>query len=250
MPGPVISEVTGLFLFQKDKAIDDFYPTATNAPTSWAATGLPTGLSITAGTGKISGTPTAAGRFSVSLVATNGSGDSAPLKFNMKVVDPPLDEEGLIELNMDLQTGEITNPSITEGPQTYGKDGNAIGFALGLVRSGVLRTLDLTNVKVSLRDDYNRPLATLFDAAPGAPLDPLSPRYRVLFDLDQDEIREAVEAHAKDSKNPQINGRDYELGAKCEIELTYTISAIGGVTECIRTSKTFAVHLAKSLASA
>src|SRR5205814_7105244 len=48
--------------------------TATNNPTSFNATGLPAGLSVNTTNGVISGTPTAAGSFSVTISATNAAG--------------------------------------------------------------------------------------------------------------------------------------------------------------------------------
>ena len=47
---------------------------ASNGPTSFAATSLPAGLTINPATGLISGTPSAAGAFTVSLSATNVTG--------------------------------------------------------------------------------------------------------------------------------------------------------------------------------
>jgi hypothetical protein len=48
-----------------------FQIVATNSPTSYSASGLPTGLSLNTSTGLISGTPTAAGSYSVTIGATN-----------------------------------------------------------------------------------------------------------------------------------------------------------------------------------
>lgn len=48
--------------------------TATNSPTGYSATGLPSGLSVNATSGLVSGTPTAAGTFNVALGAINSAG--------------------------------------------------------------------------------------------------------------------------------------------------------------------------------
>lgn len=66
--------------------------TASNTPTSYAATGLPAGLSVNTTTGVISGTPTAVGTSSVTLNATNtfGTGGNTPLTITVNaVVVPP-----------------------------------------------------------------------------------------------------------------------------------------------------------------
>jgi hypothetical protein len=55
---------------------------ATESPTSYAATSLPPGLTVNAGTGLISGTPTTAGTYTPSLTATNAVGASAAVTFS------------------------------------------------------------------------------------------------------------------------------------------------------------------------
>ncbi len=51
---------------------------ASNSPTSFVATGLPAGLSFNPTTGAVTGTPTTANTYSVSLSAANGGGLGAP----------------------------------------------------------------------------------------------------------------------------------------------------------------------------
>jgi uncharacterized repeat protein (TIGR02543 family) len=65
---------------------------ATNSPTSYGATGLPTGLSINTATGAITGTPTVSGTFNVSISATNAIGTDTQNLVLTLAVGPCVDE--------------------------------------------------------------------------------------------------------------------------------------------------------------
>lgn len=245
MPVHIISDLTGLFLVAVGEPVS-YTPYATESPTSWACTGLPSGVSINTTSGLISGAPSAAGISTCSLTATNGTGTSAPLIFIFNAIAAPLADEGLIDLNYDLQTGIVVNPKITDGPQSYGKSGDVLGYNIGFVRNDALRIVDVTNIKATLRDSYDTKAITLYDAAPRSPLDLAAPRYSILFTLTGDEIVRAVNEHAQDG-DAGI-GKNYELGAKIELEFTLDLgSAIDGVSEIKRTTVSFGYHLAKSL---
>ena len=70
---PVITSVLTLTAV-KGTAIANYTITASNTPTSFSATGLPTGLSIVTATGVISGTPTVSGVFNITINAINADG--------------------------------------------------------------------------------------------------------------------------------------------------------------------------------
>lgn len=247
MPTPIVSENSGLFLLTKDVPMSSYKPFATELPTSWAGSGLPTGVSINTTTGVISGTPTVLGTNTVSLTATNGTGTSAPLVFVMKVVGSGLVDDGLVNVDIDLQTLLAVNTSMAaDSPLTFGKNGDIIGMALGFKRDGVLRAMTITNITVAVRDTYSTPAVTVFNAAPAAPLDVLAPRYRVAFDLSAAEIMTKLLAtHERDGAK---GGTDWEMRAKCEVHVEWTpANAIGAVTELKRTTVTFPIHLAKKV---
>jgi Ricin-type beta-trefoil lectin domain/Putative Ig domain len=56
--------------------------------TSWSATGLPAGLALNTSTGAITGTPTTAGSYSVTVTATDAGGTKGSLTFTW-LVNPP-----------------------------------------------------------------------------------------------------------------------------------------------------------------
>src|SRR6266566_4782728 len=101
--------------------------TATNSPTSFNATGLPAGLTVNTTNGLISGTPTTAGTYSVTISATNGSGTgNATLTLTIKPPPPVITSS----LTATGQVGVAFSYSITatNNPTSY----NATGLPAGL----------------------------------------------------------------------------------------------------------------------
>jgi type II secretory pathway component PulJ len=73
-------------------------------PYTWAASGLPTGLAINAGSGVISGTPNAAGAFAVSVTLRDKAGASDTRNYNVTINPAPGIATG------SLPTAEINRP--------------------------------------------------------------------------------------------------------------------------------------------
>ena len=85
---------------------------ADSAPSStftWSATGLPTGLAINSGTGTITGTPGAAGSYSVSVKATDQAGFSGSASFTWTIT-------GAVSVTNPGNQSSATGVAITPSP--------------------------------------------------------------------------------------------------------------------------------------
>src|ERR1700723_390005 len=85
---------------------------ATNTPSSYAAAGLPAGLSVNTGTGLISGTPTTSATSTMTLSATNGSGT------------------GNASLMLTINPDPPATPAITSANSASGTAGSAFSYQI------------------------------------------------------------------------------------------------------------------------
>lgn len=109
---------------------------ASNSPTSYAATGLPAGLSLSGN--QISGTPTVAGRYPVTISATNAAGTaSATIPFDVAPAAPP------VFSGSGVAAGTV---GVLFGSIYLSADGSPTGYAASNLPPGL--TLDTTTGQI------------------------------------------------------------------------------------------------------
>jgi hypothetical protein len=137
--------------------------TATNSPSSYAATGLPGGLSVNNGTGLISGTPTSAGTSTVALSATNSGGTgNGTLTLTITGATP-------VFTSSTAASGKVGSAfsyqiTATNSPTSYGATGLPAGLVIntgtGLI-SGTPTSAGTSTVSLSATNSIGTGSATL-----------------------------------------------------------------------------------------
>ena len=137
--------------------------TATNSPTSFGATNLPNGLSVSSITGLISGTPTAVGTSMVTISATNAGGTgSATLTLTINpappVITSPTSATGTVGTAFSYQITATNSP--TSFGATNLPNGLSVSGTTGLI-SGTPTAVGVSSVTISATNAGGTGSATL-----------------------------------------------------------------------------------------
>ncbi|HTX34306.1 MAG TPA: putative Ig domain-containing protein, partial [Bryobacteraceae bacterium] len=136
---------------------------ASNSPTSFAATGLPAGLTVSTSTGLISGTPTTAGTSSVTLSATNAGG-TGNATLTLTIQPPPPVITGPVTASATVGTAFSYQIAASNSPTSFGATGLPAGLTVststGLI-SGTPTTAGTSTVTLSAANAGGSGNATL-----------------------------------------------------------------------------------------
>jgi PKD repeat protein len=136
---------------------------ASNSPTSFAASGLPAGLTVNTTSGLISGTPTAAGTSTVTLSATNKTGTgTATLTLTVSVAAPVITSGGTASATAG--TAFSYQIAASNSPTSFGASGLPAGLTVnttsGLI-SGTPTAAGTSTVTLSATNKTGTGTATL-----------------------------------------------------------------------------------------
>lgn len=239
---PVISTTTSVLGYRKGQYFE-YQMQATNAPTSWTANGLPSGMSIS-NAGRVSGAATAAGVYLVKVIATNGDGPSAPLEVAMGIEDTNFNDGIGIEVNIDLRSGAVSVPGITPSDASsavmFLKHGDKVFLDVGFLKGEELQTMAMASIVMNIREFDGE--TALIQSNGGIEIIGTSdrPRYRILVDLATPELLNALGNYQGDYQTT--------FDAIAEIEWRVDYLEPGALAdEVIRSSKTFRIALDRDL---
>lgn len=246
MPIPVIDPTTSVLSYLKGEFFV-YQPAATETPTSWAAVGLPTGVTINTTTGKISGAATEPGVYNVTLTATNGSGASAPLFVAMGIEASDFAAAASILLNVDLATGIVTNPGVTStgdtpAPPLYLKRGDKVLINVGFFQGEFLQDIPIDQVDLAIKEFEPDALLLLSDGVFEKIGDYDTARYQFLVYLDPDDLTNVLSSYEDDAST--------HVDAVAELRWSIIHQRIGEAdpSSLERSSQNFTLRLARDIA--
>ncbi len=244
MAAPVISDTTSVLGFDRGSLVN-YQPFATNTPTGWSATGLPTGLSIDGTTGLISGTADEPGVFVVGLTASNGDGDSAEHEIAIGIGSDILGVDAIgVEVDVDLATGKAVlrdvQPAGDDAPTMFAKSGDQMFIDVGFFKNGVLTQLPVTQLLFTLKEYEGEDQLTLTSGVTELIGNGLDSRFRTMIDFDKVAIDNALSSYEGDVRTGFLG-----LG---EIEWTYSYGDVNNAAlSAKRSTQTFRVALDRDL---
>ncbi len=247
MPIPILDPTTSVLGYRVG-ALWNYQPAATNtpAPTSWACTGLPAGITIDEDTGLISGRATEEGVFLASLTATNGDGTCAPFILTIGIFEKLWKDVGALPINVDLRTGRVYpqgNPSWKVGDYViFAKSGDKILVEIGYTADGGITTAPVqpASLRIGFREfDTSRQPLWISNGLYETMQTAANTRYRIVLDFTPSVITRALRNYEDDY------GTWFE--ALAEIELVQMVDIDGVATALRKTSQNFSIRIAKEV---
>ncbi len=241
---PIISTTTSILGYRKGQYFE-YQMAATNAPTSWAAPGLPGGMTISS-TGLISGTASAPGVYLVRVTATNATGPSAALEVAMGIEDTNFNDGIGIEVNIDLRSGSVSVPGITPSgtgaspASLYLKYNDKVFLDIGFLKGESLQTMDMVSITMNIREFDGETVLVQSDGLIQSIGTSDRPRYRIFVDLETTSLLTALGNYQGDF------GTTFDAIAEIEWVVGYTEPG-ALAPEVIRSSKTFRIAIDKDL---
>jgi hypothetical protein len=240
---PVIVQTTSVLAYQKGEFFV-FQPAATNTPTAWAATGLPAGLDIDPGTGRIDGAATEPGVYNVKLTASNGDGVSEPLFLAIGIESVDFTPDASIELNVNLQDGSVSVPGNATGAMVFAKRGDVLIFSIGFTKGGNLQTIPLALLNLGVKEFEPEQLLVVSDGLYTHVGSYDTSRYQIVVRLTDEIFNAILSSYEGDN--------DTYFDARAELRFAVLHIAPGEMEpEAMeRSSQTFTIRLARDLVSA
>jgi Putative Ig domain len=164
MSVPILSPVTSIHSIPIGTAWSFRPALAAGSPsaTSWTASGLPPGLTLSSTTGLISGVASGEGVFNVRLRASNASGASTWMVFPMGVRATGQESGAAKRVNINLQTGAVYSPDNNAIFRV--KSGDLMPVAVGFEDEGKLLDISMLSlINFSLKETDDEPVIPLND---------------------------------------------------------------------------------------